>query len=207
MTTSALAVAARPRTHVGGDPVARALGAAGMLASPAFFVQWLVDGPPPSAPPATPDLRHLLFDLAYLAGWACSAVGLRRLRATGDGRGAARLFAVQLVGLALAASQELQDLAGARPLGDGVYTAADLAWPLGHVFMLVVFAAVWRARAWTGWRRWTPLACGLVLPAAVAAAAVGGRPAMGAVFAPGTAAAFFALGLAVSTAPRRDTPA
>jgi hypothetical protein len=146
-------------------------------------------------------VRSGVFDLVYLAGFAASVVGVRRLRATGRGRGAAALFAAQVLGLGLAASQEVQDLAGAKPLGNAFYLAADVAWPLSHVLMLAVFAAVWRARVWTGWRRWTPLACGLVVPAMMAAAAVGGRAAMGAVFCPGTAAAFFALGLAVLTAP------
>jgi hypothetical protein len=174
-----------------------------MLASPVFLAQWLYDGPfaAAAAAPQGPDLRRNLLDLLYLAGFAASAVGLRRLRATGSGRGAAVLFAVQLLGLAMAATQDLQDLAGVRPLGGAYYMASDVAWPLSHVFMLVVFAAVWRARVWTGWRRWTPLACGLILPVMTAAAAVGGRAAMGFVFCPGTAAAFLALGLAVYTAP------
>lgn len=190
--------AARPR-----HPLQRALGALGMVAAPAFFVQWIADGPfAAAAAPQGPDLRRSLFDLLYLAGFMASAVALRRLRATGSGRGAAVLFAVQMLGLALAATQDLQDLAGVRPLGGAFYAASDVAWPLSHVLMLVVFAAVWRARVWTGWRRWVPLACGLVLPTMLAAAAIGGRVAMGFVFCPGTAASFLALGLAVFTAPR-----
>jgi hypothetical protein len=172
-----------------------------MLASPAFLVQWLEAGPAAAAAQHAPSVRANAFDLAYLAGFAASAAGLRRLRATGRGRGAAALTAVQALGLALAATQDLQDLAGARPLGGAFYAVADAAWPLSHVLMLAVFAAVWRARVWGGWRRWVPLACGLVLPVMLAAAAVGGRVAMGYVFCPGTAAAFFALGLAVYTAP------
>ena len=180
----------------------RLLGALGMLASPAFLVQWLATNPftGAAAPPA-PSVQAHAFDLVYLAGFAASAVALRRLRATGSGRGAAALFAVQMLGLALAASQDLQDLAGVKPLGGAAYAVTDIAWPLSHIFMLAVFAAVWRARVWTGWRRWAPLACGLVVPAMMAAGAIGGRAAMGAVFCPGTAAAFFALGLAVFTAP------
>jgi hypothetical protein len=182
--------------------VRRALAVVGMLASPAFLVQWLADGPfAAAAAPQVPNVRANAMDLVYLAGFAASVVGLRRLRATGAGRGAAVLFAVQLVGLCLAASQDLQDLAGVRALGGAFYAAADVAWPVSHVLMLVVFAAVWRARVWTGWRRWTPLACGLVVPVMIAAAAIGGRTAMGFVFCPGTAVAFFALGLAVLTAP------
>jgi hypothetical protein len=65
--------------------------------------------------------------------------------------------------------------------------------------MLVVGVAVLRARVLAGWRRWTPLACGLVLPLALVAAAAGGRAAMGWVFLPGTAATFAALAVAAAT--------
>jgi hypothetical protein len=161
-----------------------------MLGAPAFlFIR---------NPPAPTDLRANLLMSAYLAGWACSAVGLRRLRVTGRGPSARVIFAVQVLGLALAFCQQPQDQLGRRPLGDPFYSASDVAWPLSHLFMLVVFAAVWRAGVWTGWRRWTPLACGLALPLTFAAAAAGAtRP--GAVFAVATAASFLALGLAVFT--------
>jgi hypothetical protein len=123
---------------------------------------------------------------------------MRRLRATGRGRGARVLFAVQLVGLLLAMTQQPQDQLGRHPLGGAFYTASDLAWPLSHLLMLVVFAAVWRAGVWTGWRRWTPLACGLALPLTFAAAGSGVAP-PGLVFSVATAASFLALGLAVCT--------
>lgn len=187
---AAAAPAGRPlRAH-------QLLGAVGMLASPAFLVQWLSfpgigQGVPAEGP------IHSLIDLAYLTGFAASAIGVRRLRVTGQGRGAAIVFAIQMLGLLLAASQDLQDLAGVRPFGEVVYHVADAAWPLSHMYMLVVAAAVWRAKVWTGWRRWAPLACGLVVPTMLVAAQVGGRAAMGAVFCPGTFAAFLALGLAV----------
>jgi hypothetical protein len=172
----------------------RALGALGMLGALASlnFV---------GAPPGKTDLAANLLMLAYLGGWACSAVGMRRLRATGRGRGAAAVFAVQMLALALASCQQLQDQAARRPLGDAFYFVTDMAWPFSHVFMVVVFAAVWRAGVWTGWRRWAPLACGLALPLTFAAAAAG-VPSPGLVFCAGTAASFLALGLAVRAAPR-----
>jgi hypothetical protein len=177
----------------------RVLGLLGMLGSPVFLLQWLTSDPLAANAPLPQGVSASLLRIAYLVAWACSAVGLRRLRATGTGRGAAAIFAVQVVGLLLAASQELQDLTGVRPLGDAFYTACDIAWPASHVFMLVVGAAVLRAGVWTGWRRWTPLACGLVVPAMFAASALGGPAAMGAVFGIGTAVAFFSLGLALFT--------
>jgi hypothetical protein len=65
--------------------------------------------------------------------------------------------------------------------------------------MLVAGVAVLRARVWTGWRRWTPLACGIALPASFLAMAVGGPRAMVPAFAIFTATAFCALGVAVVT--------
>jgi len=195
IVTAPSAPLAAPAGRPGALRAHRVLGVLGMLGAPGLLsFGW--------SPPAKTDLGANLLMLAYLAGWACSAVGLRRLRATGRGRGARALFAVQILGLALAATQQLQDQARRRPLGDAFYLASDMAWPFSHLFMLAVFAAVWRAGVWTGWRRWTPLACGLALPLTFAAAAAG-VPYPGAVFAVGTAAAFLALGLAVYTARPR----
>ncbi len=193
------APAARPVAPAPRLPVQRLLGALGMLASPAFVVQWL-SFPLPTDFSAPQGAAHSFIDLAYLTGFAASAIGIRRARATGRGRGAAVVFAIQMLGLLLAASQDLQDLAGVRPFGEVAYRVTDAAWPLSHMYMLVVAVAVWRAKVWTGWRRWAPLACGLVVPTMLVAAQFGGRTAMGAVFCPGTFAAFLALGLAVWTA-------
>jgi hypothetical protein len=176
----------------------RALGAVAMLCAPSSLALW--------TPPAKTDLRANLFMTAYLLGWACSTVAMRRLRATGRGRGAAAFFAVQIALLALAACQQPQDQLGVHPLGDAFYFASDMAWPLSHLLMLGAFAAGWRARVWDGWRRWTPLACGLALPFTFAVAATRLVP-PNAVFCAGTASAFFMLGLAVFTSRpeiRRD---
>ena len=177
-----------------GLPAHRVLGALGVLGAFGSLVIGL------GGPPAKTDLRANLLMTAYLAGWACSAVAMRRLRVTGRGRGSAIVFAIQMVALALAACQQPQDQLGRRPLGDAVYMVTDLSWPFSHVFMLVVFVAVWRARVWTGWRRWVPLACGLALPVTFAAAAAR-FPSPGLVFALGTALSFAALGIAVATSP------
>jgi hypothetical protein len=201
MTTAVhpVAPAARAATTSSRRSVQRLLGALGMLASPAFFVQWLAFPGIGAGVPAEGPV-HSFIDLTYLVGFAACAIGIRRARATGHGRGAAVVFAIQMLGLVLAASQDVQDLAGVRPFGEAAYRATDAAWPLSHMYMLVVAVAVWRAKVWTGWRRWTPLACGLVVPAMLVAAQLGGRTAMGAVFCPGTFAAFLALGFAVWSA-------
>ena len=172
----------------------RLLGAVAMLAAPASLA--LV------TPPAKTDLRANLLMSVYLIGWACSAVAMRRHRVTGRGRGATALFAVQMAALALAFCQQPQDQLQLRPLGDVFYFASDMAWPFSHVLMLGVFAAVKRAGVWGGWRRWTPLACGLALPLTLLAV-VAKVPSPNLVFCAATASSFFALGLAVSTTRRR----
>lgn len=103
-------------------------------------------------------------NLLYIIGWTCSAVALRRLRVTGRGGAARAAFAVQCAGLVLAgliSCNEMLDLTGlaSHPL----YFVFDAAWPLSHLFMLVVGALVWRARVWRGWRRLPCFICGLAL--------------------------------------------
>jgi hypothetical protein len=191
MTTASLATPPRASRN-------SLLGLLAVLAAPVFLVQWLAS-PPSSELPS--DGLGAMLGLCYLVGFACSVVALRRDRATGRGAGAATLFAVQLLGLALAAGQQLQDALQRRPLGDTVYRVCDLAWPASHLLMLAAGVAVLRARVWTGWRRWAPLACGLALPLSFAAAAAFGRPGMVAAFPILTSLTFGALGVAAMTAP------
>ncbi len=190
-------------------PLHRALGVAGMLGALAFPVIGALHAGQPGGPkmPANPSVGDNLLMLGYMGGLFCSALALRRLRGTGAGRGGAVVSGTQLAAAALAAMQCVQDLLHRRPLGDGAYFATDMAWPFSHVYMLVVFAAVWRAGILTGWRRWPALAAGLVLPLTFAAAASGGRVDPNLVFPWGTAAAFLAFGLAVATARPAARPA
>jgi len=198
--TASTAPYAAPRAA----PTHRILGALGMLGSPVFLVQWLFLATPDGRPAETPLGTYM--DLAYLAGWMCSTVAIRAMRATGRRRGAAVLFALQVVGLLLAAGQEIQDLMQRRPFGDAFYGVTDFSWPLSHLLMIAVGVAVLRANVWTGWRRWAPLACGMALPIGLASGAAFGQPALMATFGIGTAAAFFALGLAVWSAPEVEQP-
>ncbi|GLC25649.1 hypothetical protein [Roseisolibacter agri] len=189
--------AARPPLH-------RTLGVLAMIGSPMMLVQyvsWRIAG---SAAPSPESLIAQAEFLLYIWGFAAAAIGLRLLRVTGTGRGAATITAIQAVGLFLASCQPLLDLTVGRARGGAFYMATDIAWPASHVFMLVVGIAALRAGVWRGWRRWTPLACGLAFPLMAAGAGIFGREAMGAVFGPATALSFGALGLALATAPARD---
>lgn len=106
-------------------------------------------------------------------------MALRRRRATGSGTGAAIVFAAQFAGLGLAAMQQIQDAVYTRaPPQTLFYAICDAAWPLSVLFMLVVGGFAIAARVLRGWRRWTPLLCGLALPILLVTTGVAGqRPA------------------------------
>jgi hypothetical protein len=201
MTTHAIDRPARGAAAA-GPPL---LGTLGILASPMLLAQgalaasgWAGAGSVGGA-----------LGLVYLGGWGASLVGMRRLGvigATGGGRAA---YGVQLALLAAAALFSVQETVYGGP--DRVpFPLLDLAWPLGHTFMLVTGAAVLRAGAWRGWRRYAPLLCGLKIPLLVALVAAGmaapvesgGRGAAGWTQVAYAAAAFAALGYAVRTGRR-----
>ncbi len=108
--------------------------------------------PPPAVIPALNIISHLLL----LAGVA----GLARSGAAGRGLLAVAGVAVSLLGLAVLVVAEVSWL---TELGatDALYGIATLAMMLG---LILVGAAVMRTNRWTGWRRFTPLACGLFIP-------------------------------------------
>jgi len=119
---------------------------------------------------------NAVLGLLFLIGWAASLVALRRARATGRGAAGAALFVAQAAGLTLAAMQQIQDfLYPGAPPQTTFYAVCDAAWPLSVLAMIVtgIFAAV--AHVMKGWRRWTPLLCGLALPVLFSTMAVLGQ--------------------------------
>jgi hypothetical protein len=110
--TAATVPFAAPATRA---PSLRLLGTIGILASPMLLAEVplmrLADGD------AQRDVVMGLCSLVYVAGFAASAVGLRILRATGDGRGARLAFGVQMLGLALAALWAAQYVAAPASRG------------------------------------------------------------------------------------------
>lgn len=162
------------------DPRAtRWLGAFALAASPMFAVMRALA--PDTGRPA-PRVAAAL-DLLFLAGWACSAIGLWRQRAVGGARRPAIVLAAQLVGLALAAGNELPDLLGtARVPGSAYEIVTDVMWPASVTSMLVVGALV----------------CGLALPVFFVVLAVAGRRIGEPWFAAHTTIAWALLALAVA---------
>jgi len=176
-----------------GDRVLTTLGAFAMLGGSALFVAWLAEGfQPPTASPLTVSAQ-----LLFLLGWSASVFGLRRIRAAGPGRGQV-LLAIQLSLLAVAATQELQDLFLAPEQRiQPMYNAADAAWPLSVIFMLPVGIAVARAGVVRGWHRFVPGFCGVTLPVALLTSFLFGQQLLVPVFGVLTAIAWVTLGYVV----------
>ena len=182
----------------------RLLGTMGVLASPMLLIESARSG---FDTPAF-DRVNALLGLVFLVGWACSMIGLSCHRAMGVGARGIWLLAMQGVGLMLAASQQIQDfLFRHSNTENALYRVADTAWPLSVVFMLVVGGVVARARVWSGWRRWSPLLCGMSLPLLFVTMGVAGRYASAIVFGFSTTLAWAMLGWAVATPPKAGSAA
>lgn len=177
----------------------RLLGTLGMIAAPMMAIIglynhfWHI-----SNEQSTPFTGWL--GLIYIAGWICSAAGMRWLGVTGTGTWSTIAFLVQLLGLAMAGVFSLQEIFRFGFLeGSAFFNVTDAAWPSSHLFMLVIGGLVVKAGIWKGWRRLAPFVCGLALPSFFTAMAIG-VPAVGFVLFPViTTIGFVMLGYAVRT--------
>ena len=179
----------------------RLLGALGMIGSAGLLLEGLLTGFQQQADSPLVGAVELL----YIGGWMCSVAGLARLNATG-GRAAGRaLPIIQLIGLALAAGFALFAFMPSASRDGLLYNLLDAAWPLSHLFMIVVGIAALRAKRLTGWRRIAPLLCGLALPLFMAATVAAGEDAGRYLFPVFTTVAFALLGYAVRSAASGGT--
>jgi hypothetical protein len=173
----------------------RLLGTIGMVCAPMLFLAGFLY----ALGNGTAALLASVLGMLYLVGWAASAGGMRQLRVAGRLSGA--VFAVQLTGLFLALVFNALEMMSANP--DTLLSrVTDMAWPVSHLFMLVVGALVLIGRVWKGWRKWTPLWCGLALPIFFAARPLLGGEISGFLFGVMTAVTFTLLGYAVRTSER-----
>jgi hypothetical protein len=171
----------------------RLLGTIGMLGSSMMLVEWLA-APVPNARTQLVGVVSLVFILC----WMSSVVGLYRLGAAGSGAGGRAVLLAQLLGLGLACIWALLHAVSAEPdRSTLLYRVTDAAWPLSVLFMLVVGTATARARVLPGWRRFTPLLCGLALPALVLGGVLAGERGGGFAFAVHTTLAWTLLGHSV----------
>ena len=177
----------------------KALGIIAMLFAPCLYLGWFFHSPVPNAPKEHP-LMASLFGVMYLFGALASAVAIRRLRVTGNGKGAAILFVVQAIGLVLAMGFDVLEYAVPHMRGTSIiFIITDIAYPFSHVLMVIVGIAIWRAKVWTGWRLLPAFLVGFALPSFFTAMALIGRENGGWFFIGGVTAGWFLLGLSVLT--------
>jgi hypothetical protein len=177
----------------------RALGIIGMIGSPALLIEKLL-----STYTYQGEIQNSRFvgllGIIYIIGWACSLIGLRRLKVLGKNVTGRILFFMQFAGVSLAVTQSVMEIANPNPTDPNLlFQIADAAWPLSHLFMIVVGIYVLASGVWKGWRSVTPLLCGLALPTFFALAALGARNIGGYVFGLATTITFMLLGNAVRT--------
>lgn len=179
----------------------RLFGTLGMIGGPMLLAEAILYG----LVFQSPNNRAVgVLELIYLGGWMASAVGMRQLRVTGKGWTGRAVFIVQMAGLLLAAAFSAHGLVQPNQELDTLFLkATDAAWPLSHLFMLVVGICVLKAGAWRGWRRLAPFLCGLGLPLFFAASALGARTLGGIIFPFLTMVGFVSLGYAVRTTRTR----
>jgi hypothetical protein len=177
-------------------------GAIALLTSPMLFAQNALSG---FGPPAPTRLNAAL-GLLFVMGWAVGVFALRRARVTGRGIAASALFAVQAIGLSLAAMQQVQDfIYSSAPPQTTFYAVCDAAWPVSMLLMIVAGILTAAAHVLTGWRRWIPLLCGLGLPCMFALMPVLGGQKAALFFGAYTFAAWALLAAAVFSLAGGDT--
>jgi hypothetical protein len=181
----------------------RLLGTIGMLVAPMLFLEGMLysfgyaDGTKGRFVP--------VLGILYLVGWAASATAMRQVRVTGDNAFGKTIYLIQMAGLSLAMLFNVQEIIYSSSDENSLFfRVTDAAWPLSHLFMLVVGVAVLAAKVWRGWRTVTPFLCGLALPAFFAVGPVIGREPGGMIFGILTTCAFMLLGYAVRTSQEAE---
>jgi hypothetical protein len=142
----------------------RLLGWFGIIGAPMLLIEMLIRAS--MNEPEKLDERIVgWLGIFYIGGWIATAIGMRRLKATGSGLASSVVFAVQMTGLILAFLFSAQEIFGFGYQNGGLFfTVTDIAYPFSHVFMIVVGILVWRAGVWKGWARIAPLLVGISFP-------------------------------------------
>lgn len=179
------------------------LGTMGMLASPMM----LVEGIRFRFGQSEMDVWTGLGGVVYMLGALASVVGLRLVRASGNGRIATGLFATQVALLAAAMYWSATYVVGGTLVhGTIVSRVTDVAWPLSHLSMLVLGTLMIRARRLEGWRRLPALAIGVALPTFIALSMLGlPRPLAASSFGVLTTLGYLGLGWVVRTSGGEST--
>jgi hypothetical protein len=104
-----------------------------------------------------------LCGLLYISAWMCSMIGLRRLQATGSSRFGKAIILINLYTLSIANLYNVYE--AIEPKADtSLFWILDAFWPISNILMLIIGITVVRANRLKGWKRFSPLLCGLWLP-------------------------------------------
>jgi hypothetical protein len=152
----------------------RILGILCVIGAPMLLMQFILN--PGGVTELTVSGRIVAFlGVLYMGGWLAGAVGIRRLRVTGNGLGSKIAFIIQTVGLFLATVFSVLDTLGFNHENGGlIFLITDIAYPFSHLFMIVVGIMTLRAQVWRGFPKFAPLMVGVALPLTLASAAVVG---------------------------------
>ena len=176
----------------------RILGLLGMIGAPMLLLFFIFGNTDGGASKTLSERLWALTGVMYMAGWLCAAVGVRRLRATGDGTGAKIIFIIQITLLTFALVFSLMEVGGYNYQNGGIiFAAADAGYPLSHLFMNVVGIFVVRAKVWQGFPKFAPFLVGIALPVTLALMALGYVTAAGVLFGSLTTTGLGAIGYEV----------
>jgi hypothetical protein len=143
----------------------RTLGLLAMIGAPMlllFFIFGNMDG---SAPKTLNERLMCLTGVFYIGGWICGAIGMRSVRATGDGAGAKIVYILQIALLICALTFSVMEVGGYNHRNGGwIFAIADAGYPLSHLLMNVVGIFVLRAKVWRGLPKFAPFMVGIALP-------------------------------------------
>lgn len=143
----------------------RALGLLGMIGAPMLFIFIMFGSIDAAAPKTLKDQIISLTGVFYIGGWIFGAVGMRRLRVTGDRLGGKIVFIIQITLLSFALLYSVMEVFGySHENGGLIFALADAGYPLSHLFMNVVGIFVFRAKVWQGLPKFAPFLVGIALP-------------------------------------------
>jgi len=152
----------------------RVLGLLGIIGAPMMLIFFMFGNMDGSAPKTPEERLMCMTGVFYMGGWICSAVGMRRLRATGDRLGGKIVFIIQITLLSFALLFSVMEVGGYDFRNGGLlFALADAGYPLSHLFMNVVGIFVVRAKVWQGLPKFAPFLVGITLPVTLALMAIG----------------------------------
>lgn len=186
----------------------RLLGILGMVGAPMLLLETILRIA--NVLPQNTDNFWIGFvEMIYIGGWIALAVGMRRLRVTGNNLGSKITFGLQMIGLILAFLFAVQVSFGASPEKPNAtlfFKICDLGFPFSHLFMIIVGVMIWRAEIWKGWLRIAPFLVGIMLLLFMSGiGAFVSIPQGATVFAISTAIGLFSLALAVYRSRARNS--